>query len=91
MVWRLDYDSIDSPTTSYEIQIRQFSTNNNPKHLICHFEVLKKSGRSENVFIKISNIDWIIEKPLTFGVVMTDGCSLISSVVSISFTSFTAS
>lgn len=81
MVWRLDYNSIDSPS-QYEIQIRQFISNN-PKHLICHFEVLKKSGGSGNVFIKISNIDWVVEKPVTFGIVMTDGCSLISPVVSL--------
>lgn len=84
MVWRLDYDSIETPSL-FQIQLRQFSNSTNPRSLNLTFELVTKSGYTASTSIKTAakHIEFVTEVPETIGVVMTDGCSLISPVVSL--------
>lgn len=85
MVWQLDYSSVPpSPTAPVgprRIQIHQPKGATQRSRITYEFFILTKAGKK--VATKLSEsteelVEWVEEVPLRRGVVMTDGCSLIS-------------
>jgi hypothetical protein len=91
LVWQLDYstcprvhgDDSTASSTKLSIQARPVGdARAKPMRLQFAFEIRQKDGQSKSTeyFTKPDEVDWVNDNPAK-GVVMTDGCSLMSFAV----------